>query len=527
MSWHTRISERWQALTGGGSIRHAVNWRTAAAVLGACAIVLALVLGSPSLWSSTTTTTTAAGPSASDLAPAGTTEPESPGATSTAPSGSHTSSRAGTSHAAQPTAQSSSSYSKTGGDTSITDPTGGLSSGPSGPRQVPTGKGVGATTASIGIAYDINGSAYAAAYGTKVPNVDQKAQAKGVVDYINAHGGVGGRKIVPVWHAVDLAASLRGSNEGQKTCDAFTQDSTVFAAIGDVQSECLLKAGVVEINEAINDPSEFTQYPNYLYAPSAFDEAGAEQATALGLKASGFFDAMPANPGCNPNGRKVGAIIFDVSKSAVEPLVTSAYQQVGVTISDWGLVASDSSNVQQIILQFKQDCVTHIITPEYSPLLVAQAAEAQQYRPLWGIGSNQSPQLLQSNLNANQLANMYGSGWSPGADMDDAHDPGPLGPDARLCTSIMRAQGLPTDRASMAIVYPICDELFVIKAVFDHAAALTPAGFRAAYEAIGSWDSPLTFVARLGPGHHSGADGFRPMRVVHGAWTYTGSVHTL
>jgi hypothetical protein len=392
------------------------------------------------------------------------------------------------------------------------------------------GKGVSKTAISLGVAYEVNQAAYGSAYGLSLSNVDEKKQAQGIINYINGHGGVAGRKIAPVWHAVDLAASLHGSNETQKTCDAFTQDATVFGAVGTVQSQCILEHHVVQINEASGEDSQYGQYADYSYSPSAFSEDRALHALTQGLGADNFFAKMPANPGCDDNNTpKLGAIVFDSDKDRQQPKVVAALDDVGESVDQWGYVDNTSSNVQQIVLAFKQGCVTHVITPGYSPLLFANAAESQQYRPLYGVSSFQTPSLLAKNVNKNQLVNFHAVGWSPAADTDDAHDPGSLGADANLCVTIMKDQGLPTTRSDMQSANSLCDELFVLKVTLDHAKALTAHGFRLAYEAIGSWDSCVTFQVSLSAAHHAGATGFRVLHYSATAKTfiYVSAVKTL
>jgi hypothetical protein len=61
----------------------------------------------------------------------------------------------------------------------------------------------------------------------------------------------------------------------------------------------------------------------------------------------------------------------------------------------------------------------------------------------------------------------------------------------------------------MGSAYLLCDAFFALKVSLDNASALTPHGLRMAYEAIGSWDSPVTFKARIGPGKHDGATSYR------------------
>lgn len=507
-----------------------------AAAIGIAVVLVAVAIGVPSLVGG-------GGSKANSLkttnnlpdANASATPTEAPSiATSTAPPAA----AKGHASATPQSSKSTGTFTKTGsGSTTVAGgdpnhPTLNAGGPPSKYANLPMGKGMDKKSIKIGVAYETNAQAYGAAYGISLSNVDQKAQAQGIVNYVNAHGGVAGRKLVPVWHAVDMAAGLHGANLGQQTCDAFTQDATVFAAVTESapNDDCMSQRNTPVIDSSLGTSTEeATKYADYLYGPSALFSNRSMHAYVSGLNQQGFFDHMPNNLGCSASSPKIGVVIFDQEKDQLAPVLNGEFSAIGKSVGDWGYIAGDSSNVQQVVLKFKQDCVTHVITPDYSPLLFANAAANQSYYPMWGVTSAQSPSLLASNLNASELAQTWLVGWSPLADVSAANDPGPLGPDARLCIAIMKDQGLPTDRLAMGSAYSLCDSFFVLKAALDNASALTPHGLRLAYEGIGAWDSPTTFRARLGPGRHDGVAGWRAGRYDAGSksFKYTSAVYAL
>ena len=117
-----------------------------------------------------------------------------------------------------------------GGGTSGANGGGATSSGGPGSTSVPTGLGnpqVTAKTISIGIGYVTNGDTANAAIGaTGIGQGDPLGEAKAVVSYINAHGGVAGRKVTPVYHPYDATSTATTSSQDQAACADYTQDLT-------------------------------------------------------------------------------------------------------------------------------------------------------------------------------------------------------------------------------------------------------------------------------------------------------------
>jgi ABC-type branched-subunit amino acid transport system substrate-binding protein len=90
---------------------------------------------------------------------------------------------------------------------------------------------------------EIDASALAAIFGV---NGEVPDTPKAIVDYLNKHGGVGGRQLAAVYYKADSAAD--SSTSGQRACAKFTEDNRVDVVIdslgNDVLSACLLQKGV-------------------------------------------------------------------------------------------------------------------------------------------------------------------------------------------------------------------------------------------------------------------------------------------
>lgn len=366
------------------------------------------------------------------------------------------------------------------------------------------GRGVTKTSITLGIAYQKAGSQLGVAYGGQ-----EEGQAKALVAFLNKNGGIAGRQIKPVYYGIDPNDH---NDPGTKACTAFTQDATVFAAISNnaLNSYCLAKHQTVALASQLGPSAEdasSAQYGDYTFGPSGFSEERAIRAYVDGLFMSGYF---------NGGNRKIGMVTFGSIADKIVPIVRAALGAHGLSLCEGGSesdcvgqAADDASNTQQIVLKMKTNGVTHVLTPDYSPVLMMTSAESQQYRPRWGLNSSQNPSYIASSAPAAQMASSALVSWLPHSDVGAAQDPGDLGTNSKLCRQVMAAQGQPTDRTTMSSAYQYCDSFFVLKTALESSSALTAHGFRLAYEQIGAWDSPVTFKARLVAGHHDGANGFR------------------
>src|SRR5437763_937118 len=74
------------------------------------------------------------------------------------------------------------------------------------------------------------GAANAAIGAAGITQGDEKANDQIVIDDINAHGGVAGRKIVPIFHGLDATSTNTLDSQYQAACDDLTQYHKVFAA---------------------------------------------------------------------------------------------------------------------------------------------------------------------------------------------------------------------------------------------------------------------------------------------------------
>jgi len=129
------------------------------------------------------------------------------------------------------------------------------------------GPGVTAHKILVGLIWPKNQDAVNQAAGAGGISVgDTKADAQAIVDDINAHGGIAGRKIEPVFQPVDSTSAQTQDTQFAAACDHFTHDERVFAVVGTGPASyqsCLAKAGIAQLDESLPSlaDSDFAQNP--------------------------------------------------------------------------------------------------------------------------------------------------------------------------------------------------------------------------------------------------------------------------
>jgi hypothetical protein len=380
---------------------------------------------------------------------------------------------------------------------------------------------------SVGEQFGINAS-----YG------DGQKQAQAVVDYVNAHGGVAGRKVVPVYYTVDFgrAGSVQDGQFEAEACEKWAHDDRVFFALNNAMARqalltCLGKAGVPAEHDGMNiDEQRLAPYRNFYYsgtgAPTlTIDRSATTRVKVLGAR--GWFkdesSAKPTVVGIEYYNEK---FYDDVVRNKMVPLIKSfGVEKVVLQAAPRGATTPDSTYVSR----FQAEGVTHVFflgEANAYPMTFMAAAENQQYRPKYGLTSDQSPAFLESTspIPRAQLANSTGVGWSPLVDVNAAADPGPSGPNEKLCLDIQAKAGQNmADRGARLTASTYCNALFFLKQNLERAPALTAAGLAQAVAGLGRrFDNVGIFTpSSYTSSKHDGADTYRDFAFVNGRFVYT------
>ena len=382
----------------------------------------------------------------------------------------------------------------------------------------PAGAALGVTdkTIKIGV-YTVQGfSSFGASVGVNVSTGDQAAEARAVIAYLNAHGGLAGRKIEPVIHDFNIPEAANNPNtEYQAACAAWTQDTRVYAVISPVGTvnntlyDCLSKAGVPTVSAGESeDASFFQRYDPWFYQPTDMNLRRILSDNVDALSSVGFFGAHP----------KVGVIYADTANEleAVNEGLKPALARHGMSLADsFAVPAGDSGSAaySNAVLRFKAEGITHVMfTYLGSPLEFMINAQSQGYHPHYALHSRNSPAaLLQGNAPAAQQAGSMGMGWQPMNDVDTSHDPGIFSDREKLCLKIIKDSGQDTSSRATALTgLWICDNLFFLHDALLHAPTFTIAGLQAGAESLTHYDAASTFSSRFAPGRlHDGAAVYR------------------
>lgn len=400
------------------------------------------------------------------------------------------------------------------------------------------GPGITAKTITVGMHLaDPSQDAALTAIGVKgVTTGDEKGESNAFIAYINAHGGVAGRKLVPIFQYY-ATNSQSFSQQYEQACAAFTQDNKVFAAIStseyqqlDVLATCLKNAGSLLIfqNRLLWDQQVFNGFAPFVYSPSYL----------RGDRWGVIIDELAAQGYFGRNAR-VGLIymntpaVIRVKDRIIKPRIAAHGAKVVAETSmpEYDSLAglSDASSAtSSAVLQFRSANVTHVFavgTNGTAYTFFPPQAESQGFRPRYGFDSTEIPQIAAANAPKAQLHGALGTGWWPTYDVDTPQDPGG-NPATALCNSILANAGIhPNSRFAENDAIDLCDSLFFLTTNMNVAPQLTVAGFRTAVDHLGSgYRSPFTFSTEFSPGRYDGASAVRPEAFddTCGCWKYTG-----
>lgn len=400
---------------------------------------------------------------------------------------------------------------------------------------VPQGVGITPTKIYVGIGYETNGDAANAAIGaTGISQGDPQADAKAVVDDINAHGGIAGRRLVPVWHALDATSTDTYSDMDQQTCDAYTQDNHVFAAMDKGLTDnflaCMQKAGAMNFNSGTilyPDQGVLQQYPYYFDAGTLTTDRVFQQ-LPRSLAAMGYYAGWDANLG-RPSPAvktKIGVLSYDHPEwNRALPRLLSGLKAQGYPVDpndiikmQWPNSTSDEDNLVTAIgsaeLRFRQDGVNHVILLDANAILLigfSRAAQGQQYHPRYGLESGSGAQTVVSgnDVDPSQLVGAVGFSWSPDIDLTPSaasrYEPAQM----KACLDMIdkrTGQKLANQPNAAGIAIGYCDTLYLLKWGVEHAGtSITRTTVTAALEHAGlSYPSVGFLQEYYGPNRHDG-----------------------
>lgn len=392
------------------------------------------------------------------------------------------------------------------------------------------GPGVTASTITIGATYDTSAAAEDAGLGVAgISPGNVQAETNAMVSYVNAHGGVAGRRVKMVYYTYDSSQSSTQVQQG--SCNLWTQDTKTFVMEGGlpIWDQCAAKAGGIGIAESFvaETTASLRQYPSTVLI-DGFSIDRSERSTIEGLARQGYFST----------GAKVGIATWDepdyrygITQAALPALsnlgihnVPVEYVTVPQSYSD---LSSTSSSVASAVLNFHSHGIDHVILFD-GPAGVnsdgvmviewMQQANAQGYYPHYGLNTTSGFSSLSPDYPSKELANSTGIGWFPSIDLssgDYSAMPKPAG--VRACMQIMTAGGqAPQNSNQESVELGVCNEFLFLQMAFSRVTGpLNQQTALAAIDSLGTGFQDLTTIGtRFSDAQHDGATLVRNARYV-------------
>jgi hypothetical protein len=397
---------------------------------------------------------------------------------------------------------------------------GGGTTGGAGPA-APLGPGITPTTVFLGLGYCNDCATTNATLGAGGQNPgDTRRYSNAVIEDINAHGGVLGRKLAAVWHPV--SASDDASTSQQAACERWTIDNKVIATAyqGEVVYQCAKKAGILALGTGGVGPV-YARFPN-MFAPgdTRLDRLGA--VTVKAMVHAGWHKPTTKWPT-----GKIGLITWDSNDYhySMDHGWLPALHAAGLKEKDVayisvpqasGALADSSAAISSAVLAFQQQGIDHVFIADGPAgvftgvgltLQFLQNAKSQGYYPRYGFNTNNAPDY--QNHPKDELSGMLAV---DSADSEAKNDEGiALNPVRERCFALMRKQGLPVgDDATRSVALNACSPIWFFQAVLNRAQGTTLPYMIAAAESLGtSYRSPSSYGDRFSHEQHDSSALFR------------------
>jgi hypothetical protein len=365
---------------------------------------------------------------------------------------------------------------------------------------------------------DWSAAAVAAGLGDN-PNIvtDPQVAFRALVKALNAKGGLGGRRVVPVFHTVNGRGNKE--TEFQAACSAFTQDTHVAVVVSfetqlDTLSSCLGSKQIAQL-----DTNEWQRTQLHL-------NRGYVMVNGLSMErqVAAVFEKSVAS-GWVTNRSKVGVLTDGcvINVQAYERSLLPRAKAAGVWIERFDAAACTGSTqdgvrgVQQAALKFRTDGVDRVMyvlegAEAAAHVLMSQNADKQQWYPGYVLSSGAQLANFASYLPPGQLPQMHGVGWSPEFFDSIAPASRPAAQKAVQagCLSLLRAGGFnPSRVVDRYLGLGSCDAVFLLQAALARTGNSTrSAALSAAVASLGtSYVSTTTPLGRTsyGGGRQDGA----------------------
>ena len=368
----------------------------------------------------------------------------------------------------------------------------------------PADQGVTATTIKVGIPV-IDFAALAGSVGVQLNEGNIPDAYSAIAAYMNAHGGVDGRKIVMYYVYANPAVTA----SGDAACTKLTEDDNVFVVIAPVYPDCYqvqhdtpVIAGALPSDVPATAAPDFNlSPPGIAYDPvelAAFDQRGVFKGKKVGVFSGSGIDAAEAN-----------AVTADLKKLHVDVVQTAI---VSAPATDTVAVDQDT---ESDALKFQSEGVNEVIGVGGSgatdwPRALQDVQST--YKPPWiatnvtDISSNVeaakgSNPYLENVMTASPITSVYGEWTSPAVQKCAAIVKKAYPSDTFTPPPKSNVAASDSNNVTYAPVLGACQELAILAKIADAAGKhLTVASFTKAGESLRNVTFPGTGPVSFGPG---------------------------
>lgn len=407
-------------------------------------------------------------------------------------------------------------------------PGGNISGGPAAPTDE-DGPGVGDTVKVAFIGTDLQAVEALTGFKTANPG-DLEAQAKAMESWVNANGGLGGKKMEAIYRLYDANTSSPASEE--KLCNLITQDDKAFAVVmtGQYQTTartCYANRRTLMFDAALvaSDKEYYEELHPYLWSASYPEYGAFAKAMVEVLDDEEFFD-----------GTGVGIVAADnkVNRRVTNDLVIPMLKDMGIEAqASW----VDTTGVTTLFNGLEQAAVTFrgkkygqvmFLGGQRMASMFATAAATAQYAPRFAMSSFDNPTYFTNNptlIPEGVTEGMVGVGFHPPQELTTEALDFPNA-EEKICTDIYAEAGITFENREAARVgLPYCDAVRMLK----HGADSMSGKFNASNwaDAIRSDGAEFQTASGFGNGlgtTHAAAGGYYVMRFDSdcGCFTYEG-----
>jgi hypothetical protein len=388
------------------------------------------------------------------------------------------------------------------------------------PPMTTTGNGWDAKNIYIGLITENDAERVAKGLGlSNLDPGDQDADARAEIAAINRAGGVFGRKLALKPYNTNTFALLASPDtQAAGACTHFTQDSRVAAVVNDVTiidtpafKACFARnhLPLFEGSQQPTDTKALLGFGGYIISVLSPSYTAMAPTLVRRLDAESYF--TPWNPETGSPGSapvKVGILTpHDATGAEAARLLSAALTTIGhppAEVYSYSASGAGSGTQSSAAYRFHAQGVTHVIGTGLNTYLFMQPAEAQGYRPRYGVSTFNGPGvLLEHNVPRTQLGGSLGIGTDPTGDVGLSEDPGNVSTAERDCLETMHAAGqdFGARRLAEAVALFDCDAFRLVRDAMKAGGGITAEAIVRGVQIAGPTFVPAeTFSSGLGPG---------------------------